>query len=144
MKTSIKKTAKNTVSGETKLFIRIQIASILGSAADYLVTIMLASGLGFYYLLANLAGNILGGALQFYLSRKWAFPSVGGSVNWQIFRFALVFSGGLVLSAAGVFLLTNYGDLHYVLSKTIVSIFLGVTYNYLLQKKFVFASNDRG
>jgi putative flippase GtrA len=142
MKSPIKKMAKNSVSGETILFIRIQIASILGSAADYLLTIMLASGLGFYYLLANLAGNILGGAVQFYLSRKWAFPSAGGSVNGQIFRFALVFSGGLVLSAVGVFLLTNYGGLHYVLSKTIVSIFLGVTYNYLLQKKFVFASDD--
>ena len=126
---------------ETKLFIRIQIASILGSAADYLITITLASWLNIYYLLANVTGNILGGTVQFWLCRKWAFHAVTGKLNGQIFRFALVFSLGLALSAGGVFLLTGCGHLHYVLSKTIISIFLGVTYNYWFQKKFVFVAD---
>jgi hypothetical protein len=125
-------------SKETKLFIRVQIASILGSAADYLVTVFMASLLNIYYLLSNFTGNICGGTVQFLLCRKWAFHAEEGKLNWQIVRFVLVFSGNIALSAAGVFLFTNYGHLHYVLSKTIVSILLGVTYNYILQKRFVF------
>jgi hypothetical protein len=124
--------------GETRIFIRVQIASILGSAADYLVTVLMTSRLDIYYVLSNLTGNICGGTLQFWLCRKWAFHAEDGKKNSQIIRFALVFLGNLALSAAGVFFLTKYGHLHYVLSKTIVSIVLGVTYNYILQKRFVF------
>lgn len=142
MKRSKNKAGPISIPDEAKLFIRIQIASILGSVADYLLTIIMASWLNIFYLLANLSGNILGGSVQFSICRKWAFHNVDGKVNWQIFRFALVFFGSLILSAAGVFLLTNYSGLHYVLSKTIVSILLGLTYNYILQKKFVFASHD--
>jgi len=126
---------------EADIFIRVQIASILGSAADYLVTIMLASWLNIYYVLANLIGNISGGIMQFLISRKWAFHAEDGKMNGQMIRFALVFAGSLILSAGGVFLLTNYLHVHYVISKTIISILLGVTYNYFLQKKFVFHLN---
>jgi putative flippase GtrA len=141
MKNAKSRTIIKSFPDETKLFIRIQIASILGSAVDYLITIILASFLDTYYLLANFTGNFLGGTIQFWLCRKWAFHAVAGRLNGQIFRFALVFSIGLALSAGGVFVLTRCAHLHYVLSKTIVSILLGVTYNYWFQKRFVFETN---
>jgi putative flippase GtrA len=119
-------------------FIKSQIASILGSFADYITTIGLASFLHWHYLIANFSGNCVGGSAQFFLCRKWAFHAGAGKISPQIFKFILVFAGNLFLSAAGVFVLTKYGDLNYIISKTSTSILLGVSYNYILQKKFVF------
>ncbi len=120
-------------------FIKSQIASILGSMADYLTTIALVSFFDCFYLIANFAGNCVGGAAQFFLCRKWAFHAGRGKISPQILKFILVFAGNLLLSATGVFVLTRYIELNYIISKTIVSVLLGISYNYVLQKKFVFS-----
>jgi putative flippase GtrA len=49
-----------------------------------------------------------------------------------------VYAGDLLLSAAGVYFFTNSLDMHYIVSKLITSVTLGLSYNYLLQKQFVF------
>ena len=46
--------------------------------------------------------------------------------------------GNIVLSALGVYLITRYLHQHYLFSKLIVSVLLGISYTYLLSKKFVF------
>ena len=120
-------------------FVKVQAASILGSVADYLVTIFLVEVFHSWYVLANLTGNICGGTLQFILCRNWAFKAEKGKIQNQVARFILVFIGNLVLSAAGVYIFTNYFGINYIISKTITSILLGVSYNYILQKKYVFA-----
>jgi putative flippase GtrA len=119
-------------------FIKVQAASIVGSMADYLVTILLVTIFDFWYMFANVTGNITGGTLQFILNRKWVFKAADEKVQVQVWKFILVFAGNLLLSAMGVFILTAYLHFHYLISKTIVSVLLGVTYNYILQKKFVF------
>ncbi|MFI5153594.1 MAG: GtrA family protein [Chitinophagales bacterium] len=124
---------------EMTSFIKSQIASILGSTADYLTTIALVSFFDCFYLLANFAGNCVGGTAQFFLCRKWAFLAAERQINAQIIKFILVFAGNLLLSAAGVLILTKFVGLNYIISKTICSVLLGISYNYLLQKKFVFS-----
>ncbi len=57
----------------------------------------------------------------------------------QMIKFGIVIIGNLLLSAAGVYFFTIWFHLNYLLSKTIVSIVLGVSYNYIMQKKFVFS-----
>jgi putative flippase GtrA len=122
-------------------FIKVQAASILGSLADFLTTIILVEVFHCWYILGNFIGNICGGTLQFILCRNWAFQAGEGKIPFQAFKFALVFVGNILLSAAGVFLLTHYLGINYIISKTITSVFLGVSYNYILQKKFVFTAN---
>jgi putative flippase GtrA len=119
-------------------FIKLQISSILGSALDYLATIVLAEFMHVWYLTANLTGNILGCSFQFFMNRIWAFKKADGNMKDQALKFMMVFAGNILLSAIGVYALTAGLHLNYLLSKTFVSIGLGVTYNYLLQKKFVF------
>jgi putative flippase GtrA len=119
-------------------FIKVQAASILGSIADYLTTIILVELAGCWYLLANFIGNIIGGSLQFVLCRNWAFHAGSGNRQNQITKFALVFFGNLLLSAAGVYLFTHYLRINYIISKTLASVLLGVSYNYIMQKKYVF------
>ncbi len=119
------------------VYLKAQVAAILGSMADYLTVIILVEVFKCWYLLANLCGNLVGGAAQFLLGRKWAFRSLG-NVYIQMFRFILIFSGNLVLSAAGIYVLTSLFHISYLISKTAISILLGLTYNYYTQKRFVF------
>ncbi len=121
-----------------RTFLKVQAASILGSLADYLVTILLVELFNCWYLVANGIGNICGGCMQFILCRNWAFKSQGNKIPVQVFRFFIVFAGNLILSAAGIYFFTQYLRFNYLVSKTIVSVILGVSYNYILQKKFVF------
>ena len=119
------------------VYLKAQVAAILGSMADYLTVIIMVEVLKCWYLLANLCGNLVGGTAQFFLGRKWAFQSPG-NVYIQMFRFILIFSGNLVLSAAGIYVLTSLIHISYLISKTAISILLGLTYNYYTQKRFVF------
>jgi putative flippase GtrA len=120
-------------------FIKVQAASILGSIVDYGTTVIGVEIFHCWYLLANLAGNICGGAAQFILCRKWAFKAGQGKMRIQAIKFILVFIGNIILSAAGIYLFTHYLRINYIVSKTITSVLLGVSYNYYMQKKYVFS-----
>ncbi len=122
-------------------FIKAQAALIAGSLADFLVTILLVQVFNCWYITGNVAGNVTGAIAQFILSRKWVFTTVKQktTVSIQVIKFVLMWIGNIALSALGVYLLTQYMHIHYLLSKVIISALLGVSYTYLLSKKFVFA-----
>jgi putative flippase GtrA len=119
-------------------FIKAQAASILGSIADFFVAIILVEIFHCWYITANLIGNICGAIAQFILCRNWAFNADRRKTPQQIIKYILVWIGNLLLSAAGVYFFTHYLHIDFIISKTITSVLLGVSYNYLLQKKFVF------
>ena len=120
-------------------FLKVQAASIAGSIVDYLLTIILVSWFHCWYVVASLSGNVLGLATLFLLCRNWIFRTEKGSMRRQIVRFILVFAGNLILASGGIYLLTHFLKIHYIISKTIMSVLLGISYNYIMQKKFVFA-----
>jgi putative flippase GtrA len=120
-------------------FIRVQAVLILGSLADFAITILLVSCFHDSYVIANVVGNITGSIAQFILSRNWAFEATEDRVLPQVLKFSLVWAGQILLSAAGIYLFTHYIGWYYLLSKTVTSVLLGVTYTYLLKKHYVFA-----
>jgi putative flippase GtrA len=120
-------------------FLKVQAASILGSFADFLVTVYLVELFHWWYILGNLMGNISGAIAQFILCRNWAFHADRKKTSAQVIKFILVWIGNILLSAAGVYFFTHFLRFNYIVSKIITSVLLGVSYNYLLQKKFVFA-----
>jgi putative flippase GtrA len=120
-------------------FLKAQAALIVGSVADFLLTILLAEVFHCWYIAATVSGNIAGAFAQFILSRNWAFRAENGSISRQSIRFILMWTGNIILSAAGVYLLTHHFHIYYLISKLIVSITLGLTYTYFLSKKFVFS-----
>jgi putative flippase GtrA len=119
-------------------FLKTQTASIIGSIADFLLTILVVEQFHSWYLAGNFAGNICGAAVQFLLCRDWVFSSATGRLNLQVIKFIGVWIGNLLLSVTGVYLLTHFAGFNYIVSKLIISGILGVSYNYLLLKKFVF------
>ncbi|MBA2746444.1 MAG: GtrA family protein [Flavisolibacter sp.] len=122
-----------------KTFAKAQVASLTASLVDYWVTIVLVEIVGFWYVWSSALGTILGGITNFSMGRKWVFRSFSRQAEVQLIRYALVWTGYLLLSTSGVFLLTSYTPLTYIFSKLLVSVFMGISYNYPLQKKFVFS-----
>ena len=120
-------------------FIKVQIGSIIGSVADFLVTI-LCTELGFsWYLVSSILGNCAGGSIQFALSKRWIFKNSKSGIPVQLFKYIIFFLGNILLSAAGIYAFTQFLHIHYIVSKLLSSVLLGLSYNYYMQKYFVFA-----
>ena len=119
-------------------FFKAQASSLTASSVDYAVTTMLKEWIGFGYLLASILGTISGGVVNFWMNRRWAFDAREKKMYFQIVKYVLVWVGNLGLVTLGVFLLTHYGGINYLVSKICVSLFVGFFYNYTLQKRFVF------
>src|SRR5688572_17293759 len=122
-----------------KTFARAQIASMVASLVDFWVTIILKEWMGFWYVSASAMGTIAGGITNFSMGRKWVFKSFSRQAEIQLLRYILVWMGYLSLTTSGVYLLTHYTPMTYLISKVIVSLFMAISYNYPLQKKFVFS-----
>lgn len=119
-------------------FIKAQAASLTATAVDFGVTIILKELLGCWYLLASVVGTVSGGIVNFSMNRSWVFRAKNKKIHFQAVKYIMVWVGNLVLVSGGVFFLTNYGGISYLVSKIAVSAMVGVFYNYVLQKRFVF------
>jgi putative flippase GtrA len=119
-------------------FFKAQAASITATAVDFAVTIVLKEWLGIWYLIASITGTLSGGLVNFMMNRHWVFKAHDGRIHFQAVKYILVWIGNLILVSGGVFLLTQYAQLSYLVSKVLVSVLVGVFYNYVLQKRFVF------
>lgn len=119
-------------------FVKAQAASLAATIVDFSVFIILTERLNCWYLAASITGTISGGITNFLLGRVWVFDATQGKVPKQAFKYILVWAGNLLLVSGGVFVVTEYAQLTPLASKIIVSLIVGFTYNYMLQKKFVF------
>lgn len=119
-------------------FVKAQAASLAATIVDFSVFIILTELLNCWYLAASITGTISGGITNFLLGRVWVFDATEGKIPKQAFKYVLVWIGNLLLVSGGVFVVTEYARLTPLASKIIVSLIVGFTYNYMLQKKFVF------
>jgi putative flippase GtrA len=119
-------------------FIKAQASSLTATAVDFLLTIFLTEVMGVWYAAANVAGVVSGGFVNFYINRDWVFNGREDALRSQVFRYITVWCGNFLLNALGVWLLTQYAQCNYVLSKIVISLLVGWSYNYVLQKNYVF------
>jgi putative flippase GtrA len=120
-------------------FIKAQASSVLSTTFDFLMTIIFKELFKFWYLIASVIGTIAGGAMNFALGRRWVFDGRNKKMPQQIIKYIITWAGNLLFTTSGVFIFTHYLGLSYIISKVIAAIIVGVGYNYMLQKKFVFA-----
>jgi len=123
-------------------FLKAQAASIVATIVDFAVTMLLVGALGLHddvrLTAAAATGTITGGIVNFLLGREWVFLATHQTRSIQAGRYFLVWTGNLLLNAGGVYLLIHFGDIRVVYAKVIVSVLIGFSYNYFLQKKYVF------
>ena len=119
-------------------FLRAQAAAATGTAVDFLVTIACVEGLHSWYLLATALGNTAGGLVNFYLGRHYVFQAPHQRAPAQGGRYFLVWLGSMLLNAGGVYLFTQRLHVNYLASKVLVSLVVGIGFNYFSQLYFVF------
>jgi putative flippase GtrA len=125
-------------------FTKAQLASLVATGVDFLVTFLLlrwaglptagASGRVTFF---GATGTICGGVTHFMIGRTWVFNAQEGKWAGQLNRYLLVWIGNLALNASGLYLLSRAG-LAPMLAKVITATTVAVVYNYTLQKRFVF------
>jgi putative flippase GtrA len=123
------------------IFLKIQLSAIIGSVADYLLTIILVEILGSWYVIANFSGNIIGLAIQFLLLKNWVFKENKYKGQLRLPKYILIVIGNLILCSLGIYLFTHLLKLNYLISKTVTSVLLGISYNYFMQTQFVFKAD---
>ena len=132
-----------------KTFIKAQVSSFVATGADFCITIVCAELLRVNVVASAAIGNVAGAGVNFLLGRQWVFTPLTGdpdsdtkfsktSVPGQAIKYAIVWLGYMALATFGIYLLETYTSLHYIFSKMLIGLTLAVTYNYFLQKKFVF------
>ncbi|WP_018622717.1 GtrA family protein [Spirosoma luteum] len=121
------------------IFVKVQTTSLLASWVDFLITIVGVSLLNSWYLAASLMGAVCGGLANFMIARNWTFTASNQPIGVQFRRFLLVWTGNTALNASGLFMATHVLGVQYLLAKTLVSILVGVSYNYFFHKDFVFS-----
>jgi putative flippase GtrA len=121
-----------------KTFLKAQTSSLVATVIDFLITIGCVEFALIPVVISGAIGNASGAVINFRMGQKWVFDPSESSAAIQALRYGVVWSGYLILNATGMMVMERFTPIHYVLSKIIVGVTLAVTYNYFLQKKFVF------
>jgi putative flippase GtrA len=125
----------------TITFIKAQVSAIISTAADFSITWILTSFVGFWYVLSSFTGTTVGGITNFMINRHWVFKITAANKSTQIFKYLLVWTGSITLNTLGVYFLTDLLNVFYLFSKVLMSVFVGVFFNYHFQNSFVFSEN---
>ncbi len=120
-------------------YFKAQASSLTATAVDFLVTLLVANFFGSWYLTASIIGTVCGGMVNFYINRFWVFDAASKALKWQALKYILVWVGNLILVTLGVYFFTHFFNINYMLSKVFVSISVGISYNYYMQKLFIFS-----
>lgn len=124
-------------------FLRANIASLLASGLDYLVTIIAVEFFSVNVVLAGILGTICGGVIHFIVGRHWVFRAGQVQVTIQAKRYLLIWIGNLLLNGTGMYVFTKLG-VNYIVTKVVTSILVGWAYNYPLQRWYVFKQDRYG
>jgi len=119
-------------------FIKYNIVSLLATALDFTVFVILTKLLGLWYVLAAAISAVSGGTLAFWFNRNWVFDSKTGKIKNQAVKYLSVWISSIFLNTIGIFLVVDKFHLDEVTAKILVSILVGVFFNFLMNKYYVF------
>src|ERR1051325_10043715 len=106
------------------------LTSLLTTALDFGVLTGSVDLLHINYVLATWMGTVVGSLSNFGINKHWAFHSSPLTLRHQLLRFVLVQAGASALHTLGVWLLTRFGGLPYLGSKTVIAALVAMGWNY--------------
>ncbi|KAF5032079.1 GtrA-like protein [anaerobic digester metagenome] len=119
-------------------FIRYNIVAGLATATDFLILVLFTELFKFWYLCSAVTGAVSGGVVSFIFERNWAFNKRHGNIYKQTLKYSAVWIGSILLNTIGLYLQVEYLHLHYILSKIIVAVLIGVGFNFFTHRYFIF------
>lgn len=121
---------------------KAQVSSLIATGVDWFLTFSLTQWFGTWYVASTIVGATTGGVTNFILNRNWTFQSADCRktmiLRGQIIRYALVWLGSIALNTFGTVFLTEVVMFNYMVSKIITAITVAISFNYFMQKNYVF------
>ncbi len=121
-----------------KTLLKYNTSAVIATSVDYTLFIILSEIFQLWYLLSSVAGLVAGGITSFLLERSWAFEKSDGKISKQAVRYIITWVISILLNSAGLYALVEYAGIQYIASKIIVSALVGIGFNFLMHKHFVF------
>jgi len=122
--------------------LKAQLSSLVSTITDFLLTHFLTEAAGIWYLISSVIGTTMGGFVNFLLGRHWVFKAKSNPALSQAGKYLVVWIGSLILNTTGVYVFTEILLFHYLVSKVLISLMVGIFFNFLLQKMFVFKTQS--
>lgn len=133
-------------------FVKAQLSAQVASLCDFVVTILLATICGMFYLYATFIGSVVGGIVNCVINYRWVFHAGGCKKKYIAGKYLLVWVGSIVLNTWGTFALTEWLtsqswmqhlpmfclDNVFLIIKGVVALLVGFFWNYQLQRTFVY------
>jgi len=119
-------------------FFRYNTVAVIATGVDFSTFILLKDILNLWYVLSSFLSAIAGGITAFILNRNWVFNSKDKKINTQIIKYILAWSGSIFLNTYGLYLLVENSNINEFFSKVIVTVFVGITYNFFMSRFFIF------
>lgn len=126
------------IVNETRTFLKAQITAQIATITDFVVSVTLAEGFGLWYVWSSFLGALTGGIVNCSMNYRWVFKTSGMKKRQILIRYFLVWAGSIGLNTLGTYLLTEMSSWHFIYAKTAVAIIVGILWNYLLQRNFVY------
>jgi putative flippase GtrA len=121
-------------------FSRAQVSSGIATVLDYGVLFLFTEIFHVWYVLATAAGALIGAVANFLINRHWSFRASHGHLTRQAKRYFVVSGLSLLLNTAGVYAVTELVHVHYALSVVVVSLAVGILFNFPLHRHYVYRS----
>ena len=122
---------------------RHQLGSLVTTGVDFSAMIALVH-LGLTPVAGTAIGATCGAVTNFALGRHWIFPAdAPARVHRQAVRYAIVSAASLGLNTLGEFVMHDLLRVQYVVARLIVAVVVSLSWNYPLQRAWVFASRTR-
>ncbi len=119
-------------------FFKYNTVALIATGVDFSVFILFNDLLNLWYVFSTFISAVTGGATAFILNRNWVFQSKEKKVKTQIYRYILVWGGSIFLNTVGLYLLVENSTISELISKVIVTVLVGITYNYTMSQFYIF------
>ena len=119
-------------------FCKAQISAQAATIVDFAVSLFMAEVAGIWYLYSTFIGALSGGVFNCVVNYRWVFNAIGLKKKYVALKYFMVWTGSILLNTGGTYLLTELSKTHFVYSKIIVAVLVGILWNYLMQKNFVY------
>ncbi|GAB1418137.1 MAG: GtrA family protein [Bacteroidales bacterium] len=119
-------------------FVRYSIVAGIATATDFLVLVLFTEVFKLWYMFSAITGAVTGGVVSFLLERNWAFCEKQGNLFKQTYKYTAIWIASILLNTTGLFLLVEFAHIYYILSKVIVSVMIGIGFNFFTHKYFIF------
>jgi putative flippase GtrA len=123
---------------ELATFSRSLLTSLLTTVLDFATLIGLTELAGVNYVIATSIGTVVGAVANFTINKVWAFYARDMPAIPAMARFVGVQAGASALHTGGVWVLTRFARLPYPVSKLVIAATVYLTWNYPLNRWFVF------